>query len=62
MRYVPLLKSDIGAMSSDQDLQRWIKDNKVQAIYVDRALREFDSTIWELIENQVGLRVCPKIK
>jgi hypothetical protein len=41
-------------MYSEQELQRWMIDNNVEAIYMDYRLRRYDSSIWALIESQIG--------
>jgi hypothetical protein len=39
---------------SEQDLQRWMIDNKLEAIYVENDLRRYESSLGALIESQVG--------
>ena len=41
-------------LRSDEDLQRWMNNNKVAGFYVDDLLRRFEPSLWALIENQIG--------
>jgi hypothetical protein len=41
-------------IGSEHDLQRWMSDNKLEAIYVDDGLRRYQSSLWSLIEGQIG--------
>ena len=41
-------------VQSEQDLQQWIIDNDIKAIYVDRDFRRFEASVAALIEGQVG--------
>ena len=41
-------------LRSEDDLQRWIADHRLEAIYVDSDLRRFESSVWSLIESQIG--------
>jgi hypothetical protein len=41
-------------VQSEQDLQRWIRDDNLHAIYVDGSLRRYESSVWALIEAQIG--------
>ncbi|MGH7848546.1 MAG: hypothetical protein ACREQW_25685 [Candidatus Binatia bacterium] len=54
MTYVPLAKASLPDLRSDQDLRRWMIENKLEAIYVDSGLRKYEPVTWALIEGQIG--------
>jgi hypothetical protein len=54
MNYVGMYKSVLPDMQSAYDLNRWMENNKLQAIYADHDLREFEPFIWRLVEIQIG--------
>jgi hypothetical protein len=41
-------------MKSPQDLADWITHKDVEAIYVDRKLREWEPDVWGLVQSQIG--------
>ncbi len=41
-------------LRSEEDLQRWMINNNLEAIYVDHYLRELEPSTWTLIESQIG--------
>jgi hypothetical protein len=53
--YIELTGVDTrAAIQSGQDLQRWLKQNNVDAIYVDDYLRRYEPPLWSIIEEQIG--------
>ena len=42
------------ALRSDEDLERWIRDNDVRAIYLDDSFRRHESAVWRVIDGQIG--------
>jgi hypothetical protein len=53
MKYVGLFKSVI-ELRSEEEVQRFITDNNLEAIYVDGYLMQRESSHWALIESQIG--------
>jgi hypothetical protein len=53
MECVPMAR-DLRYMKSGEDLREWMTREKVEAIYVDRALRECEPSLWNLIREQIG--------
>ncbi|MDP8247008.1 MAG: hypothetical protein P9M00_02630 [Candidatus Tritonobacter lacicola] len=53
MNYVPMYR-DLRYISTDKDLLDWMKEQDLEAIYVDKALRDYESSLWALIERQIG--------
>ena len=60
MTYVPMWCFRLHCMTSDQGLSAWIVDNNVEVIYVDKALKYFEPSVWALIKRQIAksLRVA----
>jgi hypothetical protein len=54
MTWVPILRSDIPNMVSDQDLRQWMTKNKVNAIYLDDNLKGSQPETWTLVERSIG--------
>jgi hypothetical protein len=42
------------SMNTEKDVLDWMKDKHLKAIYVDEELRNFEPSVWKLIENQIG--------
>lgn len=45
---------DLRYMKSAQDLSEWMARERVEAIYVDDFLREFEPALWDIIQKQIG--------
>jgi hypothetical protein len=55
MTYIELTGVDTrGVIESEEDLQRWMLETKVEAFYVDSSLQRYEPPLWRLIENQIG--------
>ena len=54
MTWVPILRSNIPDMVSDQDLRQWMTTNKVTAIYLDDNLKSSQPETWTLVEQSIG--------
>jgi hypothetical protein len=48
-----VLRKNSAKQSSDQVFRRWIRDNQVEAVYLDDNVRKYE-TLWALIEKEIG--------
>jgi len=54
LTYIPMFRSTLPEIKTDQDLVSWMKHNHLKAIYVDPPLKILEPAIWSLVEKQIG--------
>jgi hypothetical protein len=54
LNYIPMSRNALPDMSSGQDLSRWMRDNHLDAIYVDPLFKGCEPSVWALVQEQVG--------
>jgi hypothetical protein len=54
LNYIPLLRSTLPDLTSDQDFSRWMHANQLDAIYVDPLFTESERSLWALIQQRIG--------
>jgi hypothetical protein len=50
----PVTNPDLGNLTTSEALWGWLRRDKVEAIYVDDALRRFEPAAWQTIRSQIG--------
>ncbi len=45
---------DLRYMRSDGDLSDWLHRERVDAIYVDSSLRDYEPSVWQLVRARIG--------
>jgi hypothetical protein len=54
LTYIPMFRSALPDLNSDQDFSAWMKNNRLAAVYVDSSLKLQEPSVWALVQKRIG--------
>jgi hypothetical protein len=54
LTYIPMYRSSIPELRSQEDFGRWMKENRLHAIYADIYLKKLEPAVWQLVQERIG--------
>jgi hypothetical protein len=54
LTYIPMYRSALPEFPSQEDFGRWMKENRLHAIYADSYLKKLEPAVWQLVQERIG--------
>ncbi|HZA54159.1 MAG TPA: hypothetical protein VE616_07910, partial [Candidatus Udaeobacter sp.] len=54
LTYIPMFRSALPGLNSEQDFSTWMKNNRLAAVYVDSSLKRQEPSVWALVQKRIG--------
>jgi hypothetical protein len=54
LTYIPMYRSSLPEFRSQEDFEKWMKENRLHAIYADSYLKKLEPAVWQLVQERIG--------
>jgi hypothetical protein len=54
LTYIPMYRSSLPQFRSQEDFGKWMKENRLHAIYADIYLKKLEPAVWQLVQERIG--------